>query len=107
MADCRFERPIGDADGGVARMALRRATKSLFDRNARAARLANEHVDRAVNLQLLRIDAGGDLDRRVPGDLAFVLFDFEAGSYTGPYRRALSGRAASGMARAGDSRSSA
>src|SRR4051812_15362227 len=34
-------------------------------------------MNRAANVERLGIDAGGDLDRRVPGHFTFVLFDLD------------------------------
>src|SRR4051812_20317986 len=51
----------------------------LINRFARAACLADFHVDLPNNLERLRVDARRDFDWRVPRHLPFVLFDFEAG----------------------------
>jgi hypothetical protein len=50
----------------------------LFDGFAGAAGLADFRVHSALDFGRCRVHAGGELDRRVPGDLAFVLLNLES-----------------------------
>ena len=76
VAERRFERPIGDMNTRVARGILF-GGEVLVDGHAGAAGRAHEQPGRALDFQILGVDARGDLDRRVPGNLALVLLDLK------------------------------
>src|SRR4051794_33517871 len=85
--------PIGDLEERVRRLHFM-SREILINRFARAACLADFHVNLPNNLERLRVDTRGDFDWRVPRHLPFVLFDFEAC----PNRARFDARIRSGLA---------